>query len=273
MADKKGSLTTVMIALLMIVPLVSAQQPAAQEGYFESFDGREIHWQSWRVENLSNVMVLIHGYDSSSNAFLKFAGYLNENNISAYAIDLRESIDSFENYTRDLKIFIDLVKEYESRNVLLLGQSMGGGVVLRYATEYPEDLEGVIASAPAIGMQISGISVSLRAVRLFYPALNAISTSAPNFSIYVPGIKNDISIEMLSELAENVLYLWENTDKISLPCLFVIGSEDQVISQKALRTFYEAVPAESKKLLLIEGADHFLFDEENAEKTFEALMG
>jgi len=87
-------------------------------------------------------MVLIHGYDSSSNAFLKFAGYLNENNISAYAIDLRESIDSFENYTRDLKIFIDLVKEYENRNVLLLGPSMGGGVVLRYATEYPEDLEG-----------------------------------------------------------------------------------------------------------------------------------
>jgi alpha-beta hydrolase superfamily lysophospholipase len=111
------------------------------------------------------------------------------------------------------------------------------------------------------------------AVRLFYPALNAISASAPNFSIYVPGIKNDISIEMRCGLAENVLYLWENTDKISLPCLFVIGSEDQIISQKALRTFYEAVPAESQKLLLIEGADHFLFNEENVEKTFEALMG
>jgi len=78
---------------------------------------------------------------------------------------------------------------------------------------------------------------------------------------------------MLSALAENVLYLWENTDKINLPCLFVIGSEDQVISQKALRTFYDAVPAESKKLLLTEGADHFLFNEENAEKTFEDLMG
>jgi pimeloyl-ACP methyl ester carboxylesterase len=192
-------------------------------------------------------MVLVHGYGGSSNAFLKFAGYLNENDISAYAIDLRESVDSFEDYTRDLKIFIDLVKECEGRNVLLLGQSMGGGVVLRYATEYPGDQEGVIASAPAIGIQISGISVSTMAVRLFYPALNAISASAPNFSIYVPGIKNNISIYMLCGLAENLLYLWENTDKISLPCLFVIGSEDQIISQKALRTFYEAVPAESKK--------------------------
>jgi alpha-beta hydrolase superfamily lysophospholipase len=47
-----------------------------------------------------------------------------------------------------------LYEQSPNQTVFLLGQSMGGLVVLEYVLHNPEGLAGVIASAPALGVDI-----------------------------------------------------------------------------------------------------------------------
>jgi len=251
------------------------------DGYYASFDETPIYWQSWRVENSLATIVLVHGYGSSSNIFASFAKELNEIGVSAYAMDLRGhgrsggkklSVESFEDYIKDLEIFLNLVKEQRpAEKLFLLGHSLGGGIALRYSME--KDVDGIIASAPAVGMQLFGHSIPLWTIRLLYPLLTLFSRLIPEFTIPIPAIKNNMNMRMLTENAGNMIYLWENAGHINAPCLFVIGNEDQVVPLEDLRVFYNNISSEDKSFSIVEGADHFLFNENNTERTSEVIMG
>jgi alpha-beta hydrolase superfamily lysophospholipase len=267
--------------LLLSLPALSE---ASEEtyGYFESFDGTRIYWQSWNADNPSATMILVHGYGSSSDLFNAFVRDLNENEVSAYALDLRGhgrsggerlSVNSSDDYLKDLMIFVDIVMQQKNADrIYLLDQSLGGGIVLKYAIERPADIEGIIVAGPGVGVQLFGLSVPLSAIRLLYPILRSLSKIFPNFSIPVPGINNSMKMKMLAENTGDIIYLWENADRITVPCLFVGGSEDQVIPLEALRDFYETVPSADKSFSVVEGADHFLFSDKNTDETTSVVV-
>lgn len=274
----------VFLALALLFSSSAFAVPADQaDGHFASFDGTEIHWQSWTVEDPLAVIVLVHGYGSSSDLFTSFVEDLNAEGISAYAPDLRghgssggkeQSVESFDDYVRDLEGFVDIVMQQEGTDkVFLLGQSLGGDIVLRYSMEHPEDLKGLVVMGPGVGMQLFGRSIPLSVIRLIYPLLRIVGRLLPGFSVPVPGINKNMNMKMLAENAGNVFYLWENVDRITVPCLFVMGSDDQVVPQEVLRAFYDAVPSADKSFSVVEGADHFLFKEQSVGNTADAVVG
>jgi len=119
----KRSVMFLISILLLSLPAISE---ASEEtcGYFESFDGTRIYWQSWNADNPSATIILIHGYGSSSDLFNAFVRDLNENGISAYALDLRGhgrsggerlSVNSSDDYLKDLMIFVDMVMQQKKR--------------------------------------------------------------------------------------------------------------------------------------------------------------
>lgn len=277
-------LVVILPLLLLDTPVLSYEAGLSEahvDGYYTSFDGTPIYWQSWGVERPLATIVLVHGYGSSSDLFTSFAKKLNEIGVSAYAPDLRGhgrsggmklSAESFEDYIKDLEAFISLVKEQEhTEKLFLLGHSLGGGIALRYSME--KDVGGIIASAPAVGMQLFGHSIPLQVIRLLYPVLRVFSRLIPELAIPISAIKNDMNMRMLAENAGNMIYLWENAGRIKAPCLFVIGNEDQVVPLEDLRSFYNNISSEDKSFSIVEGADHFLFNEKNTERTSEVIMG
>jgi len=278
---KRPAVFLISVLLLSLPALSGASEETC--GYFESFDGTRICWQSWTVEDPLAVIVLVHGYGSSSDLFTSFVQNLNAEGISAYAPDLRGhgssggkelSVESFDDYVRDLEGFVDIVMQQEGTDrIFLLGQSLGGDIVLRYSMEHPENLKGLVVMGPGIGMQLFGRSIPLSVIRLIYPILKVMGGLLPGFSVPVPGINKNMNMKMLAENAGNALYLWENVDRITVPCLFVMGSEDQVVPQGALRAFYDAVPSADKSFSVVEGADHFLFKEQSVDNTAYAVVG
>lgn len=58
-------------------------------------------------------------------------------------------IDSFENYVKDLKTFVDtVVKPKDHPNLFLLAHSMGGGIASLYIEEYPTDFKAAVLVTP-----------------------------------------------------------------------------------------------------------------------------
>jgi lysophospholipase len=60
-------------------------------------------------------------------------------------------VGSFEDYLQDLDYLVqNLAKPSSASKNFIVGQSMGGGLVIRYAAEHPRVFSGVVAGAPLI---------------------------------------------------------------------------------------------------------------------------
>ncbi|MCX7110084.1 MAG: alpha/beta fold hydrolase [Proteobacteria bacterium] len=58
-------------------------------------------------------------------------------------------IDSFDNYVKDLKTFVDtVVRPKDHHNLFLLAHSMGGGIASLYIEEYPKDFKAAVLVTP-----------------------------------------------------------------------------------------------------------------------------
>jgi pimeloyl-ACP methyl ester carboxylesterase len=103
----------------------------------------------------SRKMILVHGWTGSKGLWDSFAPRLAENDIDAITYDLRGGGDSDKpkgEYTHEVfsKDIYELSKFLGWDKFILLGQSMGGYIVLDYALRYPETLEKVISSNTSV---------------------------------------------------------------------------------------------------------------------------
>jgi alpha-beta hydrolase superfamily lysophospholipase len=64
----------------------------------------------------------------------------------------RGHINDFAQFRGDVNAFLETVAAQEpERPLFLMGHSLGGLIVLDYVLHHPQGLQGVIASAPAVG--------------------------------------------------------------------------------------------------------------------------
>ena len=103
----------------------------------------EIAYSRWGKGNDKQIM-LIHGWTGFKGLWKDFAPTLAEKGFDVVAPDLRGHGDSAKpegEYTHEVfsKDLYELAKELGwDKGYILLGQSMGGYIVLDYALRYPE---------------------------------------------------------------------------------------------------------------------------------------
>lgn len=94
------------------------------------------------------VVLLVHGNMISSYHWDLAFEYLDER-FKLYAIDLRGQgtstyktpIESLKDFTTDIKLFVDTLK---IPTVSVVGWSMGGGISMQFAADYPEYVEKLV---------------------------------------------------------------------------------------------------------------------------------
>ena len=158
-----------------------------QEGTFEGHDGLDLFEQSWIAEDqlLRGVVIIVHGLGEHSGEYEHVVERLVPAGFAISGFDLRGHgrspgkrafIHSWDDYRQDLRAFLNLINaERPDLPRFLLGHSLGGIIVLDYALRSPDDLQGVVAIAPAIGNL--GISPAKRALA------RVISRVRPSFSL------------------------------------------------------------------------------------------
>lgn len=140
-----------------------AKNNAAQlgENTFLTEDGASLPLRHWlpKAEPRA-VIIALHGFNDYSRFFDTPGEYFSKQGIACFAYDQRGFgmapkrglWAGGETYTKDLQTLVRLVKQrYPKRPVYLLGESMGGAIVITAMSraDMPE-VSGIILAAPAL---------------------------------------------------------------------------------------------------------------------------
>ena len=173
-----------------------------QDGYFNSTDGKKLHYEAHLIENARGNIVLCHGFTESAEKFREMAYYFTGNGFNTFALDHRGHgysyrmagdketvrLGKFSEYIEDLNVFVnDVVSPLsEGLPMYVFGHSMGGGIVARYIQVYPEVFEKAILSSPMICAQAGAPIPLAKAIMKFTNAIGLKNVSVPTMCKFNP---------------------------------------------------------------------------------------
>src|SRR3954447_7238115 len=253
------------------------------EGRFTGSAGTRLFYQAW-VPDLSRpraVLVNVHGLGDHSSLYPYLASRVPASGIPLYAFDMRGNgrspgqrayLRGWHEYRDDLQAFLLKVQEWQpGRPLFLLGNSLGGLVVLEYALQHAAGLAGVIAAAPPLGRL--GVPPILMTLGRF------LSRVLPRFSLRVgmdlSGLARDPAV-VQAVLADPLFHRWgtarlstevtsaiarvqSQAEAFSIPVLILHGSADRMVPPDGSREFFSRLRQPDREFREYPGAYHGLF--------------
>ena len=172
------------------------------DGYFTSYDGKNIHYEAHTAENARGNVVIVHGFTEFAEKFREMAYYFVKNGFNAFAIDNRGHghsyrmqgstetvrIDKFSDYIDDLDAFVNkIVKPYaDNIPMYIFSHSMGGGIAARYIQVHNDVFEKAILSAPMICAQTGAPVPLAKRILGFASSIGLKNVSVPGMCKFKP---------------------------------------------------------------------------------------
>ena len=251
----------------------------------------ELFWQHWRPEHPRAVLINVHGLGDHGGMYPSIAKWFPPRGVAVYAPDTRGNgrspgrrghIDRWSTYREDLDQFVRFVREREGMVPVLLGQSLGGLMVIDYALAYPAMVRGVAAAAPVLG------SIGTPAPLLWIARV--LSRVWPTFTLETgldlrglardPAVINAVlddplfhrraTARLASEVLATVASVHARAAWLSAPLLVQHGTRDTMVSIDGSRRF-AAGPAAARVRLLEYDALHALFADVGYEERLTDL--
>jgi alpha-beta hydrolase superfamily lysophospholipase len=270
----KRALVALLALLASCAPIVERPGPAVAEPrlhdyFFHAADGTALPFRVWMPDDGTPraVIVALHGFNDYGNFFAMPGEYLRERGIASYAYDQR----GFGATSKpglwpgaaamkdDLRVFARLVRaRHPGIPLYLLGESMGGAVILSAAAEVPLEADGAILSAPAVWGRVAMPWYQRLALWLGAHTTPWAKVSGRGLDI----VPSD-NIEMLRALGRDPLVLKETrvdavhglvglmdealeaAAKFEAKALILYGRKDEVIPKAPTRLMLERFPADA----------------------------
>jgi alpha-beta hydrolase superfamily lysophospholipase len=267
------------------------------EGRFTGSADARLFYQAWLPVNTPPraVLVNLHGLGDHSGLYPNLGSRVPQAGLALYSYDMRGNgrspgqrayLRGWYQYREDLHTFLARVREWEpDLPVFLLGNSLGGLVVLEYALHQAEGLAGVIAAAPPLGKL--GVPPILMALG------RLMSRVLPRFSLRVgmdlTGLARDPAVvqavladphfhrrgtaRLSTEVTAAIDRVQSGAASIRVPLLILHGSADRMVLPDGSRTFISKVQFPGSELKEYPGAYHGLFADLNADEVMGDLLG
>jgi alpha-beta hydrolase superfamily lysophospholipase len=264
------------------------------DGTFAGAGGLPLYYQAWLPRDRRRrkaVLINLHGLGDHSGLYPTLAGHFPAHGIALYAYDMRGNgrspgqrayLRGWHEYRGDLRAFLDRVRKWEGDLPLfILGNSLGGLVVLDYALHYPTGLRGVIAVAPPLGEV--GVPPALMALG------RIMSRIWPRFSLEVgmdlSGLARDPAVvdtvladplfhrrgtaRLSTEVSAAIQRVQARAETLSVPLLILHGSADRMVPPEGSRRFFSRVELEDREFLEYPDAYHCLFADVGHEEVLK----
>ena len=265
-----------------------------RDGTFTGAGGLSLYYQAWMPPDSQRkkaVLINLHGLGDHSGLYPTLASHFPARGIGLYAYDMRGNgrspgqrayLRGWHEYRGDLHAFLDRVRKWEGNvPVFILGNSLGGLVVLDYALHYPAGLSGVIAAAPPLGEL---------GVPPFLMALGRIMSRIwPRFSLEVgmdlSGLARDPAVvdtvladplfhrrgtaRLSTEVTAAIHRVQARAETLSVPLLILHGSADRMVPPDGSRRFFSRVEENDRELREYPGAYHALFADRGHEEVLK----
>lgn len=268
-------------------------------GLYLTEDGAYLPLRQWLPSSEPKaVLIALHGFNDYSHFFDSPGKYFSSQGIACFAYDQRGFGAApkrglwagEEAYSNDLKTLVNLLKKhYPDRPMYLLGESMGGAIVITAMSgkEMPE-VDGIILSAPALWARST---MPWYQTSLLWTLAHSVPwMSLTGKSVHVTPSDN---IEMLRSLGrdpwvikgtrvETIYGLTNLMDKAYISAtalhgntLMLYGEKDEIVPKKPtynfLRKFLEANMSE-KKVAFYEQGYHMLLRDLHASTTWKDIV-
>jgi alpha-beta hydrolase superfamily lysophospholipase len=265
-----------------------------QESWYQGAKGERLFLRSWRpAEAPGAAAIFLHGLGDHSGLYPMIAEALVPCGLSVYAPDLRGNgrspgprghVDSWSDFREDLHRLVARVRSAEpGAPLFLLGNSLGGLIVLDYALGYPEGLHGVVALSPPLG--------EIGVPRVLLTLGRVASRIWPRFSLETgmdltglsrdPDVVRDVLADPLfhrrgtarlsTEVAGAIARVQEQAPRFPRPVLVMHGSADRMVRPDGSRRFIDRVGHPDKELIEYAGAYHALLADLDRERVLADL--
>jgi alpha-beta hydrolase superfamily lysophospholipase len=186
--------------------------------------------------------------------------------------DLHAVVDWAHGVSPDLPLFV-------------LGHSLGGQVVLRFALQAPAYVAGVVVSNPAIrvAMPVSRTKLRIGKILLAMAPWITLRADAPSAWMTRDPLMQKfyeadtlrhhrISAPLFFGMVETGESLLARAGEIALPIAMLIGGQDPVICSKANREFFDRLASDDKTFLLYPRMLHEPLNELGREQVMDDVI-
>ncbi len=214
-------------------------------------------------------LIFIHGSGGCRESWKHQTAYFKDSE----AINLPghpdgELCPSIKGYTSWLRDYI-LGKGYT--DVVLAGHSLGGGIILQYALDYPEDLAGIIPIGSGGRLRVHPDFLKMLEAAAADPS-GSPELNDSTYDLIDPPLaavikKRDIEntpAAFLNDLkACDAFDVMEALPKITIPLLGIVGDKDIMTPPKYTSFMVDKISG--AKSVIIPGGTHFVFAEKPVE--------
>lgn len=260
------------------------------EGFITSLDGTQLAFRHWPVAKPKLTFAVVHGLGEHSGRYDRFARGMARFGMSTYAVDLRGHgnspgrrghVDAWSQWVGDAAAFIRHVEVQSSVEVVPLGHSFGGAVVLStmLARKAP-DVRRFVVSSPALQLKVAVPGWKKTAGRLasrIAPGLAMSNEVDPATVSRLPEVvaayRSDplvhdrISSRLFSEWQRAADEALRRAGEIEIPFLILAGTDDRLIDPEGSRRLHERAPRTSR-LDLLPGRYHEPFNDRDSDEVF-----
>ena len=256
------------------------------ERSFDGVGGTRIVYDVWEPEtdDCRGVVVLCHGYAEHARRYDHVAHRLGASGLAVFALDLRGHgrsggkrvyLRDISEYTDDFHTLVGIAAaEYPELKRIVLGHSMGGGVVFTYGVEHPDDYAAMVLSGPAVDAQDS---VSPARVMLA-KALGRVMPGLPVEDLPADAVSRDPDVVAAYEsdplvhhgklpagIGRALIGVGETMPRrapaLTAPLLIVHGEQDKLIPVQGSRHLMECVGSQEAHLKVYPELYHEVFNE------------
>ena len=268
------------------MPGLSTPQSTSVDPGFETGPNRQAApCRAWIDPNSKPIacILCIHGLGLQSNSYEYFGQEQSKRGLAVYAIDVRgfgswmnakgKSTVNFNECLEDIKQTLESIKAANpGLPVYVLGESMGGAIALRAASQYPDLVDGLISSVPAgerfnQGKTSAKVFVNLlTGTDLANVGGDILSQATKNMRLRSQWQNDPLARLNLSpqELIQFQVFMNDNHEAAkrvaNMPVLIVQGTGDQLVKPEGTWELFGEIAAKDKSFFAVPG-EHLIFEE------------
>ena len=265
----------------------------AAKGFINSADGTRLAYRSWATSGARVTFAVVHGLGEHSGRYQRFADGMARHGMATYAIDLRghgESdgrrghVDSWSQWVEDSAAFVNHVESQASGEVVPLGHSFGGVVMLSTVRSGRlAKARRFVLSSPALKLKVKvpAWKTSLgKIMASVAPRLALDNDVDPGTVSRIPEVvaayRSDPMVH--SKISSRLFEEWRraagenlaHAGEIKLPFLILAGTDDRLVDPSGSRELHARAAARSD-LKLLEGRYHEPFNDLGSDEVFTTI--
>ena len=241
------------------------------------------------------VVVLAHGLGEHARRYDHVARRFADSGLVTYALDHRGHgrsggkrvlVRNISEYTADFDTLVRIAtREYPGVKCVVLGHSMGGGIVFAYGVERPDNYDLMVLSGPAVAAQdqvSAPVRLAAKVFGLIVPGLTVQELDVDAIS-RDPAVVADYNDDPLvyhgkipAGIGRALLQVGETMPRrapaLTAPLLVVHGADDRLVPVAGSRRLVECVGSTDVTLTIYPGLYHEIFNEPEREQVMDDVV-